>query len=157
MSKIRYEIDLTRAPGGIPHQEDRVRPVSADDAADLADLMLDAYRGTIDYDDEDLDDAVAEVDSYLNDRHPLLDFSRVVDADGVIMAGILLSDTESGPFIDYVMTRARYKGQGLAGLVTRHALAALSNAGHEKVVFYITAGNEPSERLFRSFGAEATN
>jgi hypothetical protein len=53
------------------------------------------------------------------------------------------------------MTRAAYKSKGLGALVTHHALDALAAAGHEKVVFYITDGNEPSERLFRSLGAVA--
>jgi RimJ/RimL family protein N-acetyltransferase len=156
VSKIRYEIDLTRETVGIPKHEDRVRPVIAGDAFQLASLMLDAYRDTIDYDDENLDDAVAEIDSYLHKRRPLLDMSRVVVEDDEIVAGVLLSASDEGPFIDYVMTSASHKGRGLGALVTRHALAALAADGHAKVVFYITEGNEPSERLFSSLGAEAT-
>jgi len=48
-------------------------PVS-DDAEPLAALMLDAYRDTIDYDGETLDDARSEISSYLGQQNdpPLL-------------------------------------------------------------------------------------
>lgn len=156
MSKIRYEIDLTRLATAVPDDEEGVRPVTEADAADLASLMLDAYRNTIDYEDEDLDDAIAEVGSYLGRGQPLLEMSRVAVENGEIVSGVLLSQTEDGPFIDYVMTRASHKTRGLGALVTSHALTALAGAGHHKVIFYITDGNEPSERLFASLGAKAT-
>lgn len=156
VAKIRYQIDLNRRFFGPPVTDDRVRAVTPEDAPQLASLMLDAYMDTIDYEGEDLDDAVAEVGSYLTEGTPLLDFSRVVVHDGVIVSGILLSETEERPFVNYVMTRASHKGQGVGALVTRHALAALAEAGHHSVLFYITEGNEPSERLFRSLGAKAT-
>ena len=129
--------------------------MTADDASQLASLMLDAYMDTIDYEGEDLDDAIAEVGSYFEDQNPLLAASRVVVEDGRLVSGVLLSETEDGPFINYVMTRASHKGLGMGLVVTRHALAVLTEAGHSKVVFYITDGNEPSERLFRSLGAVA--
>lgn len=155
MSKIRYEIDLNRRPVDRPDIDERVRAITSEDAAQLASLMLDAYMDTIDYEGEDLEDAIAEVGSYFEDQNPLLTVSRVVVEHGQIVSGVLLSETEDGPFINYVMTRATHKGRGLGVLVTSHALAALTEVGHTKVVFYITAGNEPSERLFRSLGAEA--
>ena len=38
-----------------------LRPVQAADAPSLAELMIDAYRGTMDDDGETYDDALAEV------------------------------------------------------------------------------------------------
>lgn len=153
MTKIRYEIDLSRTMPELP-EDDRIRPIRPEDASDLAALMLDAYRDTIDYDGEDLDDAVAEVASFFG-NDPLLDMCRVLVDHMEIVTGILVSETEDGAFIGYVMTRASHKGRGLGTLATRHALAALAKAGYQKVVFYITKDNEPSERLFASLGAEA--
>lgn len=153
VSKVRYEIDLTQVSPAIDPDE-RIRSVTLEDAAELASLMLDAYRHTIDYDDEDLEDAIAEIDSFLANA-PLLEMSRVVVDDGEIVSGTLVSETEEGPLVAYVMTRASHKSKGLGVLVTGHALKTLADAGHKKVVFYITEGNEPSERLFRSLGAEA--
>ena len=54
------------------------------------------------------------------------------------------------------MTAPDYKNLGLGRLVTTASLAALAHDGYEKVVFYITKGNLPSEALFRAVGAVHT-
>ena len=59
--KLRYEIDLTRPAATVASEAKEVRSVAPSDLDGLAELMLDAYIGTIDYEGEDLDDAVAEV------------------------------------------------------------------------------------------------
>jgi ribosomal protein S18 acetylase RimI-like enzyme len=151
--KLRYEIDLTQpvpqfAAGTVP-----TRTVMGDDLEGLAQLMLDAYRGTIDYEDEDLDDALAEVRAFFERDHPLTDHSFVAEIDGVIVSAVLVSLEDAEPFIGYVMTLAGYKNQGLARLVTAESLASLARAGYPRTVFYITDGNRPSEALFRSLGA----
>jgi hypothetical protein len=38
------------------------------------------------------------------------------------------------------------------GLLTAASLFALAQDGYEKIVFYITEGNQPSEAPFRSVG-----
>lgn len=115
--------------------------------------MLDAYVGTIDYDDEDLDDAVAEVRSFLDDPDSLLDRSFVVEDGGRIVSAVLVSMSQGRPFIGYVMTLPSHKKQGLARLVITHALQRLADDGHDRAALFITDGNTPSENLFRSIGA----
>lgn len=115
--------------------------------------MLDAYVGTIDYEDEGLEDAIEEVRSFLDDGDALLDRSYLVEDDGTIVSAVLVSLYEGMPFVGYVMTLPPHKDQGLARLVTVTALERLAADGHETVVLYITAGNTPSEALFRSVGA----
>jgi RimJ/RimL family protein N-acetyltransferase len=150
---LRYEIDLAGLTPVADSHYLRVRPVSRDDLEGLARLMLDAYVGTIDYEDENLDDAIEEVRSFLDDGDALIDRSYVVDDDGTIASAVLVSLSEDRPFIGYVMTLPSRKNQGLARLVTTTALGRLAGDGHEKVVLYITEGNTPSEALFRSIGA----
>lgn len=116
--------------------------------------MLDAYVGTIDYDDDEgLEDAIEEVRSFLDDDRALLDRSYLVEDDETIASAVLVSLSEDRPFIGYVMTLASHKNQGLARIVTTTALERLAGDGHETVVLYITGGNTPSEALFRSVGA----
>ena len=60
-TKLRYEVDLV-SPVPVPEAGNAlVRSVTRDDLQRLARLMLDAFVGTIDYEGEDLDDAVDEV------------------------------------------------------------------------------------------------
>jgi predicted GNAT family acetyltransferase len=152
--KLRYEIDLSN-PVPIPASPVglRIRTVSPPDLARLARLMLDAYVGTIDFEDEDLDDAMEEVRSFLDDDASLLDRSYLVEDDGQIVSAVLVSMAQGRPFIGYVMTLPSHKKQGLARLGVTHVLKRLADDGHESVVLYITEGNTPSEGLFRSVGA----
>ena len=153
MNKIRYEIDLRAFVPDLDADVEGLRTISADDLHALAALMLDAYVGTIDYDDEGYEDAVAEVDGYLAGT-PLLDHSFAVEIDGELASAVLVSLEEGRPFMSYVMTRAAHKGEGLASQVTSRAIATLIDGGHGGVVLYITEGNLPSEALFRSLGAK---
>jgi predicted N-acetyltransferase YhbS len=152
--KLRYEIDISKpVPPPPSHRGLHIRTVVPADLAGLARLMLDAYVGTIDYEDENLDDAMEEVRSFLDDSDSLLDRSYVVEDEGEIVSAVLVSMSEGRPFIGYVMTIPAHKKQGLARLVITHAITRLAEDGHEKVVLYITDGNTPSEDLFRSVGA----
>lgn len=152
--KLRYEIDLSAySPPAVPPGVWNVRAVSASDLDGLARLMLDAYRGTIDYDDETLEDAEAEVRSFFEDTSAMPERSFAVEDGGQLVSAILVSMDEASPFIGYVMTGASHKNRGLARLVTSTALDHLRRDGHDRVVFYITDGNRASEALFRSLGA----
>lgn len=156
-AKIRYEIDLrpaeTLAAAPTPAGPGvSLRQVSASDGEALADLMLDSYRGTIDYDGEDLDDARAEVSSFLR-AEPSLAHSVIAEVGTEVASAVLVARVDRIPLVAYVMTRSGYKGRGLGRLVVRSALERLAADGHETVELFITEGNTASERLFQSVGA----
>lgn len=149
MTKIRYEIDLSelRPVGSL---DSEVRNVGPDDLEGLAQLMLDAYRGTIDFDDETYEDAVSEVRSFLEDD-PALEHSYVVDLDGTLVSAVLVQILDGDFFIGYVMTDPDHKGGHIGRRLVHHALSHAQ--GYRRAVFYITRGNEPSEAMFASLGA----
>ncbi len=89
--KIRYEIDLTHSIPAVEIGRPKVRPITTDDLDGLARLMLDAYIDTIDYEDEDLDDALDQVRSFFENGHALLDHSYLVEIEGTIASAILVS------------------------------------------------------------------
>lgn len=152
--KLRYEIDLSNpVPNPASDAGPQVRTVAPSDLAGLGRLMLDAYVGTMDYEDENLDDAMEEVRSFLNDDDSLLDRSYIVEDEGEIVSAVFVSMSLGRPFIGYVMTLPSHKKRGLARLAVTHAMKGLADDGHEGIVLYITDGNTPSENLFRSVGA----
>lgn len=151
--KLRYEIDLRNPIPVAASDVSPVRSITTDDLDGLASLMLDAYIGTIDYEDEDLSDAVDEVRSFFESGHPLLENSYLVEKEGRIASAVLVSLSEGTPFIGYVMTLPDYKNNGMARLVTTASMGSLADRGYEKVALYITDGNRPSEALFLSLGA----
>jgi ribosomal protein S18 acetylase RimI-like enzyme len=142
--------DVEPAPAGLP-----ARSPAPDDLEELAALMLDAYRGTIDADgDETLDVARDEVAGYFAGRSgaPHLEHSRVAIDDGRIVSAVLVSEFEGTPLIAYVFTAADHKGRGLADALTRAAMRSLADAGRERVHLWVTAGNTAAERIYERLG-----
>ncbi len=149
----RYLIDLDGwIISGTDPARGEIRSPSLEDGDGLAQLMFDAYMGTIDYDGENVADARTEIDEYF-ESEPILECSRVVEIGGEVAAATLVSFWEGAPLIAYVMTRSLRKGQGLARLVLMSALDCLARTSDRKVHAFITEGNTASERLFASLGA----
>jgi GNAT superfamily N-acetyltransferase len=114
--------------------------------------MMDAYLGTIDANgDETLADALNLVESFFLGTLglPLSDCSRLVQVGDDLASACLVGiwDERQRPLLYYVMTAARWKGQGLAGIALHHALQATAAAGYREILAFITDGNTPSEKL----------
>jgi L-amino acid N-acyltransferase YncA len=133
-----------------------VRHPALTDADELADLMLDAYLNTIDYDGETLDDARAEINSFLSQHSnpPLLACSWFcADQHRGIAACLVSYWTErAAPLIAYVMTRAAHKQHSFGRRLVQQSLVSVQQAGYSEAWAVITAGNIPSERLFDRLG-----
>ena len=161
--RVEYFLNLSQATlkSRSLDSDYRLRPVSSSDAQGLADLMLDAYKGTIDYHGEDIADALKEVHGYFSGRSggkDLRDFSGVLLHRGRLVSACLSvkSVQETYPLIAYSMTKASEKKKGLAQYLLIWVLQKLKSAGHESVTAVITEGNTPSERLFIGAGFRAT-
>ena len=131
-----------------------VRPVEDGDRAQLASVLLDAYRGTIDDEGENEQDALQAIDFSLATivRGPSVvvtdrDDDRIVAMSFVVVVG-------GRHFIDPVATAADRKGHGLGTVAVEASVDLLHEAGIDEVGAVITDGNRPSERLFTSLGFE---
>lgn len=122
------------------------------DSETLAELMLDAYRDTIDYDDETILDAREEIESFFTDDPDLFN-SRVGIANNRIVSACLVTARNGHPFVGYVMTGAEHKGKGFGTATLRASLRGFEQAGHGSVGAFITEGNKPSEAMFYRVGA----
>ena len=127
-----------------------VRHVDRTDHEALAHLMLDAYRGSVDDEGEDIDDAMGAISHFFerivwphsyvltNGAQPLA-MSMVVVVDGV-------------HYIDPVATAAAHKRNGHGRAAVAMSLQSLAAAGIDEVGAVITDGNTSSEHLFARFG-----
>jgi RimJ/RimL family protein N-acetyltransferase len=150
--KRRYAIDLTASLGPRPSTNGDLRPLTTDDRDSLAQLMLDAYAGTIDYEGESIIEAREAVDEWFSDA-PLIGQSFGAEIDGRLVSAVLAMMLDDAPFIAIVMTAPEHKGHGLGRAVVAASLESLRAEHHGTVTLYITEGNAPSERLFASLGA----
>jgi GNAT superfamily N-acetyltransferase len=132
-----------------------VRHPAEQDGDDLAQLMLDAYRGTIDADgSETLEDARTEVHGYFAAKsgEPMLQHSQLAFDGDRLVSAILVSRFEGIPLLAYAMTAPSHKGRGLAPRLTRVALESLRRAGDHQVHLWVTAGNAGAEHIYERLG-----
>lgn len=157
---VRHEYVLRlvdAAPAG-PVPAGRVaRAISPNDRVALAELMLDAYRGTIDDEGEQMADALAEVDRYVvgaDGNAPLLEASVVLLHGQALECACLLKHWQKRdcPLVGYIVTASRCKRRGLAAVVLGRAIDGLRRAGHSELRAVITQGNLASEALFLRAG-----
>ena len=131
-------------PGGV------LRNPTVDEVEALAELMLDAYRNTIDYEGEDSDDALVEVNKWFAGR-PRLDCSWVYASGDIYLAASLVGG-DATPILSYIITRPTWKGRGLGAYVVRQSLLSLQDSGASEVRAWVTEGNTPSEHIMARFG-----
>lgn len=134
-----------------------IRSPQVVDLEDLARLMLDAYKGTVDDHGETYEDALNEFRAYFSGERggpPLLDCSKVFELRRKIISACLVAEwTErQRPIIAYLMTRADMKRQGLARSLLFSTLRGLRDLEYSEVQAVITEGNTPSEQLFTKMG-----
>lgn len=124
------------------------------DILQLAEMMLSAYIGTIDYDGETLEDALREVGDFFagGSGQPLLEASRVAVDGGRLVSAVLVSLWEGHPLIAYIMTHSAYKRNGCAARLLSCGLHGLKQQGYSAVRAFITEGNFASEGLFENSG-----
>jgi ribosomal protein S18 acetylase RimI-like enzyme len=136
-----------------------VRNIRDDDMPDLSRLMLDAYRGTIDYEGETLDDAAAEIRGTLGGQYgPFLrDCSFAVEESDELVAACLVtwSDILKAPFLAYSITRPDRQSQGLAAFLIKTSVNALLARGHRELHLVVTEGNAPAQHLYEKLGFRA--
>jgi hypothetical protein len=119
--RLRYRIAITERPTG--HRADLslvARNPVPGDRDGLAELVLDAYIGTIDYHREGIEDARGEIDDYLA-GDPILECSWVAQEGDLLLAAILDSRWEEAPLVGYIMTRTSVKAEGWPEICWRDA------------------------------------
>ena len=154
MVRTRSEYRLTPLPAvsaaATPPRRAIVRVPEHSDRAQLATAILDAYRGTIDDEGEDLPAARGAVDDWLSRLEQ--PHSVVLKEDGQILAVSFVVDVAGRKYIDPVATVSRRKRDGLGRAAVEFSLRSLYAHGVHEVGAVITDGNIASEQLFADLG-----
>lgn len=125
------------------------------DVKQSARLMVDAYRGTVDWQEGD-DESVAksELEKVFAGKYgQFLESASLclVDDFGAAKAQIACSLIDSEPTILFVYTASKFKRQGLAERLIRQAAFELHRLGYETVSLYVTEQN-PALSLYERLG-----
>ncbi len=130
------------------------RSPTEQDRFELAQLLLDAYRGTVDQEGETIEQALAELDrTYGGEYGPFMpEESRVVEREGKLVSAILLTRWQDRPFIAYTVTHPQWQRQGLARSGLLSAMHAVRAGGDELLSLVVTLKNEKALSLYQSLG-----
>jgi GNAT superfamily N-acetyltransferase len=132
------------------------RPISKGDVEALGGLMFEAYRGTIDYEGETLEEAVEEVCAVLAGTYgPFLeDCSYVIEDEGKMLSAsmVVLSDEVNAPLLAFSMTHPAHKRNGMAEFLLKASINRLLDAEHQELYLVVTEGNTGAVRLYEKLG-----
>lgn len=120
-----------------------------------ANLLLESYRGTTDWEDgATLDDAIAEIESTLKGERGefAADASGVVvDANGTPISAIYCSIYEEEPFIVFVFTDPASKGKGFGTQLVQFAANVFLSKGFKTLHLFVTDVN-PARGIYEKLG-----
>jgi len=132
------------------------RPISEGDVDVLGSLMLEAYRGTIDYEGETLEEAIEEVHTVLAGGYgPFFeDCSYIIEDEGKILSAsmIVMSEKVDAPLLAFSMTHPEHKRKGMAEFLLKASINWLLDAGHQELYLVVTEGNTGAIRLYEKLG-----
>src|SRR5215831_6972789 len=132
----------------------RCRTLTQADTESLGSLMLAAYRDTIDYDGETLDDALFQMRSVFQGKFgPLQDLASFgIEQEGRLVSAIIITVWQGRPLVAFSMTRPEAKNQGMATFLLKSSINALLTFGQKELTLIVTAGNEPAEHIYEKIG-----
>lgn len=149
--KLHLMLELGDASG-----EDacEVLPLTAVETGAMGEAFLDAYLDTIDYEGEDVEDAIAEVrDLFAGAYGRLLpEVSGCILNNGSVVSALFATESGDGVFLPYVLTTKKNSGQGCATRLIERAILQAKHSGYRFIELYVTKGNDRAEGLYRRLG-----
>ena len=137
-----------------------VRRIRPGDEHGLAELMLEAYRGTVDDEGATLEDALEETQALLSGRYGRLLWEHsflVEEGSEALFCASLVTSFEGAPLLAFSMTRPSHKRQGLASALILGSARSPREAGHEKLLLFATRENLPARKLYEKLGFRAVS
>jgi len=136
-------------------KETEVFPVENFATEELASLMVDAYGGTVDWEEGD-DETVAlvEIRETMSGKYGSFEAKAsgvIVDSLGNPVSALLVSIFEGRPTIIFLFTRKDHLKQGFATSLIRNSAHVLQENGHSEFALYVSSQN-PARVLYESLG-----
>ena len=129
---------------------------SALNKIDIAKVMYESYKDTIDYENDTIDDLVMDIlniESGLYGKY-LDDASFIAIKDGEIIGGIFITDFKGEATITYNFTDRKYRNQGVSTTLIQYVENELYDKGYEDIHIYLSLENQAAYNLYQSVGFE---
>ncbi|MGB4589758.1 MAG: GNAT family N-acetyltransferase [Clostridiaceae bacterium] len=149
--RIRMSLRLQETDFDFPFE---ITPVKETLINEIADAMLDAYKGTIDDEGENISQTLDELKRLFRGSYgPLMEeASYLVMEDKKVAAALLTCLYRGEPTITYTFTRKDAQRLGYATGLIAKAEQDLYKNGYHSLFLYVTLENTPAVRLYESLG-----
>ena len=132
------------------------RNVSEKDIDSLGVLMLESYRGTIDYEGETLEDAILEIRSTFDGKYGTLlkQCSFIVEENKKIISACIITWSEEMklPLLTFSMTHPDFKNKGIATFLLKKSINVLLTKGYRELYLIVTKDNIAARHLYEKIG-----
>ncbi len=131
-----------------------MRAPVVEDATALAQLMFSAYEGTIDQEEETLEDSLVEVHkTFAGDYGDFMArSSRVIHVSETLASAALLTRWPDRPFVAFSLTLPKFQRHGLARACLLGAMEHLCISGESELRLVVTLANAPARSLYENLG-----
>ena len=129
------------------------RNIQIKDAQNIAHLMNESYKDTIDYEGETLEQCVNETMETLTGKYgEFMDFSSfLIEDTGRIQSASIVTCYQGKPLLAFSMTMPDLQRKGLAGFLIERSVDALFKNGYAELFLVVTEGNL-AEKLYKKLG-----
>ena len=157
--KKRHKMYLTVEHQNL-EQKFSARNVAQADFQSLGNLMLEAYRGTVDYDGESLEDSIKEIKGTLEGKYGALiaSASYVIEENCICASAVIftIDEKEKMPLLTFAMTHPAFKNRGMSKYLIRKSLNSLLDLGYRECFLVVTDGNHPAQSMYEKMGFKAS-
>lgn len=153
MAKFKMKINLQEANF---ERSSSAETINFNDFSELGDVMYEAFKGTIDYDDESREDATVEVKNTLEGKYgkivadACLKIKEQEEIASAIVYNILEEDNL--PMMTFAMTREKFKRKGFSQQLIKESLMKLKDLGYKECLLFVTEGNKPAVSIYKKVG-----
>ncbi|WP_166669576.1 GNAT family N-acetyltransferase [Paenisporosarcina antarctica] len=130
------------------------KPITQHDITKVATTMLEAYEGTVDQQEETLEQAILEVEKIINNGYGafISEASFWIEMNDESAAVICINLWSGTPLITEIYTGKKYLNQGMASLLIRSSMNTLYQMGYDVIELNVTVANVKAIDLYEKLG-----
>jgi GNAT superfamily N-acetyltransferase len=132
----------------------QLKPITPQDITKVATTMLEAYKGTLDQQEDTLQEVILEVEKIINDGYGpfIAEASYWIEINNEAAAVICINLWNEKPLITEIYTGRKFLHQGMASTLIRKSMNTLKRMGYDEIILYVTAENSDALQLYEKLG-----
>lgn len=132
----------------------QVNSITQKDITKIAAAMFEAYEGTVDQQEETVEEAILEVEKIINDGYGpfIAEASYWIEMEDEAAAVICINLWDEKPLITEIYTGKKFLHQGMASTLIRKSMDTLNHMGYDEIILNVTAENSNALHLYEKLG-----